>query len=187
MPSLKFRVLLDTLKDHEVFRDIVVSDSDNFESFYTCIIESFGFENNEMASFFVSDHEWNKGEEISLMDMSFGDMDDAPKTMKNSIIRHSLESPKQRLLLVYDFLNMWIFLIELQEILDEDVPQPKVVLSVGEITAQMKKEGNESLNAVQFETDKLESDSKFELGAFDDDFDDDYLSEDFDNIDDLDI
>ena len=187
MPGLKFRVLLDSLKEHEIFRDIIVNDDDNFESLYTCILESFGFENNEMASFFVSDHEWNKGDEISLMDMSFGDAEETPETMSTCVIRHTIESPKQRFILVYDFLNMWIFLIELQEIMTEDVKQPTVVFAVGEITDEMKKEGNQSLNSLQFETDKLDNDNPFDVGAFDDDFDDDYLSDDFENIDDLDL
>lgn len=33
MPGLKFRVLLDSDKKEEVFRDILIADTDNFESF----------------------------------------------------------------------------------------------------------------------------------------------------------
>lgn len=184
MPGLKFRVLVDSLKDHEVFRDIIINDDASFESLYTCILDSFGFDNNEMASFFVSDHEWNKGEEISLMDLSFGEQEDAPKTMSDTLIRHTLESPKQRYILVYDFLNMWFFLLELQEVLSEEVDTPSVVLSVGEITEDMRKEGNKSSEGLQFETEKMDISTDFDFGE---DFDDDYLSDGFENIDDLDL
>ena len=43
MPGLKFRVLLDSEKKEEVFRDILISDMDDFESLYKIILESFNF------------------------------------------------------------------------------------------------------------------------------------------------
>ena len=54
MAGLKFRVLLDSDRNEEVFRDILINDSDNFESFYTAIINAFRFQGEEMASFYVS-------------------------------------------------------------------------------------------------------------------------------------
>jgi hypothetical protein len=107
MPGLKFRVLLDSVKEEEVFRDIVVNDDQTFESFYQNILTAFDFSDDQMASFFVSDSDWNKGKEISLMDMSFGadDSEDAPIQMTDLMIRQCLQDPKQRFILIYDFLN----------------------------------------------------------------------------------
>lgn len=183
MPALKFRVLLDSVKEEEIFCDIVINDNESFESFYKTILEAFDFSNDQMASFFISDFEWNKGKEISLMDMAFGpsDIDDAPTEMADVMIRETIQDPKQRFILVYDFLNMWIFLIELQEILSEDVPESKVVMKVGEIPEKMRKEGTNSLENMQFETEISE-----DLKDFDFD-DDDFGEENFENIDDFDI
>ena len=44
MGALKFRVLLDSEKDQEIFRDIIINEEDNFESFYRAILNSFNFE-----------------------------------------------------------------------------------------------------------------------------------------------
>lgn len=177
MPGLKFRVLLDSIKEKEIFRDIVVNDSSDFETFYKTIIAAFDFSNDQMASFFVSDHDWNKGKEITLVDMGF-DEESQAEIMSENIIRTCIESPKQRFILVYDFLNMWIFLIELQEVVSEEVSEPKVVLEVGKVTEEMKKSGEQSNQNLEFETERLD-----DFG----DFDDDYSSDDFENIDDLDI
>ena len=44
MAAYKFRVLLDTEKESEIFRDIVIDENDNFENFYHAIISSFRLE-----------------------------------------------------------------------------------------------------------------------------------------------
>lgn len=180
MPGLKFRVLLDSLKDHEIFRDIEVNDDADFESFYTCIIDSFGLKNDQMASFFVSDHEWSKGKEVTLMDMAF-DPDEETDIMKDITIRQVVESPNQRFILVYDFLNMWIFLIELQEILNDPVEIPKVTLKVGEIPQGLKEGSITNLDEISFETEKLDDLDDYS------DYSNGFSEDDFENIDDLDI
>lgn len=176
MPALKFRVLFDSPNDTEVFRDILINDNENFETFFTAILESFGLSNNQMASFFVSDHEWNKGDEITLMDMGF-DEDNPPEIMSESTLLHFIESPKQRFILVYDFLNMWVFLVELQDIQDENVNQPTTLLSVGNVPGELLNASDDTIQDIQFTTDKM------------DDFDDfDEFDEGaFENIDDFDI
>ena len=73
MPGLKFRILLDSHKNEEVFHDILVSDDENFESLFKSIIEAFEFRGDQMASFYVSNENWDKGEEISLLDLSEGE------------------------------------------------------------------------------------------------------------------
>ena len=73
MGALKFRVLLDTDQDAEIFRDILVDENDNFESLYQAIIASFRFEGDQMASFYMSNDDWYKGHEISLVDMKYVD------------------------------------------------------------------------------------------------------------------
>ncbi|MDX1653245.1 MAG: hypothetical protein R3277_12175 [Brumimicrobium sp.] len=185
MPGLKFRVLLDSIKEGDVFCDIVINDDNSFEKLYTEILEAFDFPNDQMASFFVSNAEWDKGEEISLMDMTFGpsEGEDVPQQMSELMIRERIQSPNQRFILVYDFLNMWIFLIELQEILSEEISTPKVVMKVGEIPDKLRKEGTNSLQNMRFDTKKSDDSSDFGY----DDFDDDLDSDSFENIDDYDF
>lgn len=132
MGALKFRVLLDSEKDQEIFRDIIINEDENFESFYRAILNSFNFEGKEMGSFFMSNDEWDKGHEISLMDMSYSDEDtDITSVMSEAKLSNFMEAPDQKIILVYDFLRMWIFLIELQERTEETPDKPQVALAVG--------------------------------------------------------
>lgn len=182
MPGLKFRILFDSLTEEEVFRDILIDEATDFETFYKSILEAFSFSNDQMASFFVSDHDWTKGKEIALMDLS-DDTDDPVEMMSSAVLRHFIESPRQRFILVYDFFNMWIFLIELQDIVSETPEEPKLIFSVGHIPDELKEKGNQSIENMTFETDVKKGMDDFDLG----DFDDDFSEEGFENIDDFDL
>src|SRR5690606_6151721 len=140
----------------------------NFEHFYNTILDAFVLPNDQMASFFMSDEDWNKGEEISLMDMSFGafDDDEAPLEMSTILLKEKISAPQQRLILVHDFLAMWIFLIELHEI-TEEVDAPQLLLEVGNIPQELIEKGPNSLEDMRFETD------------LDPDRDDDFNFDDF--------
>jgi hypothetical protein len=185
MAGLKFRILLDSIENTEVFRDILINDDFNFEHFYNTILDAFGLPNDQMASFFVSDEDWNKGEEISLMDMSFGAMDDeeAPLEMNGLLLKEKIFATKQRFILVHDFLSMWIFLIELHEITDQEVENPQLLLEVGVIPQELIDKGPKAMEDMHFETDRDPKSDDFDL----DDYDDELGSSQFDNIDDYDI
>ena len=140
MSSLKFRVLIDTDSSEEIFRDIIISSADNFESFYKEILRSFGFRGDQLASFYLSNDSWDKGLEIALMDMSMGEEPDSPSIMKETCISDMMESKNQKLIFVYDFLKMWCFLIELIEETPEFTIDPKVVFSVGKAPLEDSRE-----------------------------------------------
>lgn len=108
----RFRVILDAAED--VFRDIEIQEDATFEDFHNAIIQAFGFDGMEMASFYVSDDEWNQGEEISQFDM--GDGEDEIRLMNETTLDSVLSEDQLRLIYVYDFLNMWTLLVELAEI-----------------------------------------------------------------------
>ena len=108
----RFRVILDTEED--VFRDIEIEQNATLEQFHNVITQSFGFDGNEMASFYASDEQWNQGEEVSLFDM--GDSNDPVKLMNETYIEDIVDEDSPKLIYVYDFLSMWTFFVELAEI-----------------------------------------------------------------------
>ena len=63
----RFRIVLDAEED--VFRDLELESSSTFEDLHNVIIQSFGLSGHEMATFYVTDDEWNQGEAIALTDM----------------------------------------------------------------------------------------------------------------------
>jgi hypothetical protein len=163
-----FRVLID--QSEEVFRDIEIKGSDTFEDLHQAIVEAFEFSGDEMASFYMSNEEWDKGEEITQMDMG-GLGGEGIKTMKDTPLDEMVFEKGEKLLYLYDFMRMWIFFVELVNVSTGKADQnyPLVVLTVGDAPAEHSKELVDS-----FPVD------------FDADFEDPSEDEGFENIDDYD-
>lgn len=186
MPGLKFRVLLDSDKNEEVFRDILISNEADFETFYHAIMSAFGFNGDQMASFYVSNDNWDKGHELSLLDMSYDDdaIDEPASVMKQARIQDFLTEPDQRFILVYDFMRMWIFLIELIAYEKEAPNAPIMALAIGsapqETTKSMLDENlfgsDDHLGQTSVHSDEDEDD-EFGFNDFDDDYADDDLND----------
>jgi len=113
----RFRVVLDNDTEDDVFRDLELRETDTLEDLHNIITQSFGFDGTEMASFYLSDEEWNQGEEISLFDMSEGA--NAVKLMNETITNNVVHEASTKLIYVYDFFSMWTFYVELAEIVEE--------------------------------------------------------------------
>ena len=127
----RFRVILDNDTEDDIFRDIEINKKDALVEFHKAIITSFGFSNNEIASFYLSDNQWNQGEEILLF--NFEDRD--KKLMSDILINNVINIKNNKLIYVYDFLNMWTFLIELVEVAEgiKGIDYPNIIFSKGEI------------------------------------------------------
>ena len=124
----RMRAILDTEED--VIRDFEIESSSSLEELHDALSQSFGFAGNEMASFYRSDEQWNQGEEMSLLDMGLGE-----KPMNNKSIEKILSESENRLIYVYDFLNLWTFYVELIEIAQKEVSKgyPNLIFSHGEV------------------------------------------------------
>ena len=127
----RFRIILDAKED--VFRDIEIEAEATLEDFHNTITQSFGFEGQEMASFYVSNEKWEQGEEIALFDMSEGQ--DSIRIMNETSIDDVTHKEQTRLIYVYDFLNMWTFLVELADIAEVESGQtyPNLMFAHGEL------------------------------------------------------
>lgn len=127
----KFRVTLDILDD--VFRDIAIRKTDTFEDLHFAIIQAFGFEGQEIASFYKSDEEWNQGEEIALEDMSEGQA--KLKMMTETKLDDVLSEEQTKLIYVYDFLDMWTFYVELADITEPESSRsyPDLLFAQGQL------------------------------------------------------
>ncbi|MDT0647840.1 hypothetical protein RM545_14160 [Zunongwangia sp. F260] len=124
----RFRVILDAEED--VFRDIEMLQESTLEDLHNTIIQSFGFDGTEMASFYASDDNWNQGEEFSQFDMG-GEV----RLMNETSLDSVLSEDNTKMIYVYDFLNMWTFLVELAEIADpeDSIDYPNLMFVHGQI------------------------------------------------------
>lgn len=158
----KIRVILDTKED--VIRTILVDNNLNLENLHYTIAKSFGFEGQEMASFYRTDDEWNQGEEIPLFNMA-----EAGEgiSMKTCILKDTLPKENNKLIYVYDFLNMWTFYVDVIEISNERKESlPQTILTIGKVPneAPEKEFIAENLN----DNYRDEGDVDDEFGHFDD-------------------
>ena len=163
----RFRIILDNDTDEDIFRDLEIRKIDTFEDLHNSITQAFGFDGSEMASFYLSNDNWQQGEEITLFDMNEGE--NGTKLMSESILEDYVDEKQTKLIYVYDFLNMWTFFVELGEIVEEmnGVDYPNLMFVHGQIP--------EVAPEKQFEAEELDPDEK------DEDVDlDDYDSLDFD-------
>jgi len=129
----RFRIILDNDTEDDIFRDIEIRESDTLEDLHNVITQSFGFDGSEMASFYISDEQWNQGEEISLFDMSGGS--ESVRMMNETAISDVVFELQPKLIYIYDFLNMWTFLVELAEIVDinDSTDYPNLMFVHGQV------------------------------------------------------
>ena len=113
----RFRAILDNDTEDDVFRDIEIRETDSLEDLHNAITQAFGFDGLQMASFYISNDEWDQGEEISMFDVSEGN---APvRLMGETRLNEVVSQYQTKLIYVYDFMSMWTFLVELAEIVEE--------------------------------------------------------------------
>ena len=157
----KIRAILDVKKD--VIRDVLIDSSNTLEDLHAIIANAFGFNGQEMASFYRTDNEWNQGEEIPLFDMS-----DAGESisMQKCVIGETLVKQGEKLIYVYDFMSMWTFFIELSELnIKTENDLPSIAFSFGNVpeTAPEKEFiAEKSEDAYGFEDEEFDNFGNFE-------------------------
>lgn len=132
MAVYRFKVIFEDNED--VYREIEIKSTQNFEDFHNVIVQSIGFDNMHDASFFTSDDYWRKGDELRLKAA------DGMKQMNKCKIALLIDDPHQKFVYVYDPKSHWTFLIELLKIVPDDAKAtyPKCAKSVGEAPKQHK-------------------------------------------------
>lgn len=175
MPNIyTFRVLLDT--EQEVFRDIQIRPEQTFEQLHRAIQNAFDFSGNEMASFYMSNDEWERGKELPLMEVDFGE-DEEFDTMAEVKIGELIRKDGQKLLYVYDFLRMWAFFVEMVSIskAEEGAEYPNVSLALGEAPDEGSKDMDFNMETESAHGDDDDDDDYFD--EFDEGLDDDDLNQ----------
>ena len=128
--SLDIRIVADTQED--IFADLRIHKENNFLTIHDFLVENFHLDKLEMSSFFYSNDDWDKGEEITLMNMNIGE-DQSIKFMESISIDEVFQEKKFKFLYVNDFLNMNIFYVEILKESDlEDNETLKLLHKLGE-------------------------------------------------------
>ena len=158
----KVRVILDTKED--VIRTILVDDHINLEDLHFTIAKSFGFEGQEMASFYRTDDEWNQGEEIPLFNMAEAGEE---ISMQNCLLEETLPQINSKLIYVYDFFAMWTFYVEVVEILTEQKDNlPKTILEIGNIPNEAPQKEFVAENPEESDDDEFDIFDDFDFNEY---------------------
>ncbi|MDG2483912.1 MAG: hypothetical protein P8M51_02880 [Flavobacteriaceae bacterium] len=152
----RFRAILDHENKEDIFRDIEIRKTDTFEDLHNVLTQSFGFDGSEMASFYVSNDDWHQGQEIALFDMG---QNEGIRMMNETVIEDLLDEDNTKLIYIYDFLNMWTFLVELGEIVEEaqGTDYPNLLFVCGQVPSEAPEkqfeadQSNEDLDGYRFD------------------------------------
>lgn len=112
--TFRFTVISDEIEDF--LREIKIDSEATFQELHEIILQSCGYTNDQMTSFFICDESWNKEQEITLEDMGSSSEEDT-YIMRETALSELLEDEKQHLLYTFDPLADRVFFIELSEII----------------------------------------------------------------------
>ena len=161
----KFRAILDA--EDDVIRDIAIDENDTLEDLHNALFNAFGFDGMEVASFYTCDDTWNQEDEIAMFDS--GEVEGEQRIMSDYALNEVLHKNKTKIIYVYDFINMWTFLVELAAIEDAQtgIIYPNLLFSAGVLP--------EAAPDTVFEADG-------DVAAYNEEFEDDLDDDDLDGF-----
>ncbi|MCW3789050.1 IS1096 element passenger TnpR family protein [Plebeiibacterium sediminum] len=133
---MTIRLRLISGEDEDFIRDIEVGGEATFFDLHNFIQELLNFDEGQMASFFITDEEWQKQEEITLMDMAMDETSDS-FIMADTKIGQFVTEAKQRLLYVFDFFNERNLFMECYEVADIECSEIKCIYAAGNPPEQL--------------------------------------------------
>ena len=111
----KFRIISDEVDDF--LREIKIDAESSFYDLHKAILQSVGYKDDQMTSFFICDDDWEKETEITLEDMGESSSEEDIYVMRDTRLDELLEEQKQNMIYVFDPLSERVFFIELSGII----------------------------------------------------------------------
>jgi len=136
MALYRFKVSFEDYDD--VTREIDIKSNQTFEDLHHGIHKSTGYDSTKSSSFYVSNDQWNKGEELTFMPNQKR-IDRGIKLMEKAKLSNFIDDPHQKFYYTFNFDRPFDFHVELMKIILDDAPgvtYPAVIKSVGEAPKQ---------------------------------------------------
>ena len=141
MKIIRFKIVLE--ENPEVIRVIDIPEDECFEDLHHSILQSVNFDSTQLASFFICNDTWEKKVEITLIEMDVYE-DNISPVMGTTSLSEYIAANGQKIIYEYDFVLMWRFLLEVEDIYEaqiNDEDYPCLVDSIGEAPAQYEAKG----------------------------------------------
>ena len=136
MALYRFRVTFEDYDD--VMREIDVKSNQTFEDLHRAIHQSTGYNCEYPSSFYISNDQWIKGEEITFMPNQRR-IDRGIVLMDKVKLSNRIDDPHQKFYYTFNFDRPFDFHVELLKIILDETPgtqYPSIVKSVGEAPKQ---------------------------------------------------
>jgi hypothetical protein len=136
MALYRFRITFEDYDD--VIREIDVKSNQTFEDLHRAIHQSTGYSSEYPSSFYISNDQWTKGEEITYLPNQKRIDRGVPLMDKVKLLSY-IDDPHQKFYYTFNFDRPFDFHVELMKILLDDAPgvsYPAVIKSVGEAPKQ---------------------------------------------------
>jgi hypothetical protein len=136
MALYRFRVTFEDYDD--VMREIDVKSNQTFEDLHRAIHQSTGYNSEFPSSFYISNDQWTKGEEITYLPNQRR-TDRGVSLMEKVKLSSFIDDPHQKFYYTFNFDRPFDFHVELMKIILDDAPgvtYPAVIKSVGEAPKQ---------------------------------------------------
>ena len=136
MALYRFRITFEDYDD--VMREIDVKSNQTFEVLHRAIHQSTGYNSEYSSSFYISNDQWTKGEEITYLPNQKR-IDRGVPLMDKVKLLSFIDDPHQKFYYTFNFDRPFDFHVELMKIILDDTPgvvYPAVIKSVGEAPKQ---------------------------------------------------
>ncbi|HAL80892.1 MAG TPA: hypothetical protein DCO83_00590 [Mucilaginibacter sp.] len=136
MALYRFRITFEDYDD--VIREIDVKSNQTFEDLHRAIHQSTGYNPEYSSSFYISNDQWTKGEEITYLPNQKR-IDRRVPLMDRVKLLSFIDDPHQKFYYTFNFDRPFDFHVELMKIILDETPgvvYPAVIKSVGEAPKQ---------------------------------------------------
>jgi len=122
----KFTILSDEVDNF--VRVITIDSEATFFDLHEAILESVNYEKNQMTTFFMCSDSWEKGQEVTLVEMeSSSEYDNL--VMEDTKLEELLVDEHQKLIYVFDMMSDRVFFMELTDIIPRQNMDKAVCMS----------------------------------------------------------
>ena len=131
----KFTILSDEVDN---FVRIITIDSEaTFFDLHNAILDSVNYEKNQMTSFFMCSDNWEKGQEVTLVEMeSSSEYDNL--VMEDTKLEELIVDENQKLLYVFDMMSDRVFFMEMTDIIPrKNLDKAECITSEGDAPIQI--------------------------------------------------
>ena len=143
----KFTIISDEVDNF--LRVIEIDSEATFLDFHNAILDSADYEKNQLTSFFLCNDDWEKEQEITLIEMESSSSEYDNLIMENTVLDELLTDEKQKMLYVFDMISDRAFFIELTEMIPgKDLGEAVCTTSKGKAPTQIA-ENEDFSNIIQ--------------------------------------